>query len=147
LGYADTGVPGGPPTLRKGATDAKTGGAVTRLQQQLTNAGFDVGPKGIDGVYGTDTAAAVRQVEKQYRLPTQDRGVAGTQVQAALAGNDRMRIVADTRRRFGAPLPGPSPLMGYPNVGQIPGAPPTLKGDLAARFHRFVGRLCRYEAE
>ena len=69
LGYADTGgPPGGPPTLRKGATDARTGGAVTRLQQQLTAAGFDVGPKGSMAVTVRTPQAAVRQVEQQYGL-------------------------------------------------------------------------------
>lgn len=100
---------GMPRVLRKGATDAKTGGAVTRLQQQL--AAVPGGPPvAVDGKYGPQTEAAVRAVEKQYRLPTQDRGVAGPQVQAALAGNERLRTVTDTRQRFGDPLaPGGAP--------------------------------------
>jgi len=70
-------------TLRKGATDAQTGGAVTRLQRQLADAGINPGP--VDGKYGRQTAAAVRQAERQFNLPTRDRGVAGPQVQTALA--------------------------------------------------------------
>jgi peptidoglycan hydrolase-like protein with peptidoglycan-binding domain len=94
LGYADTDVPGGPPrVLRKGSTDAKTGGAVTRLQQQLADAGFDIGPHGVDGKFGKDTAAAVREFERSAKLKVERSGVAGPQVQATLPGVARSRNI------------------------------------------------------
>ncbi len=89
---------GQPPTsatLRKGMT----GPNVTQLQQQLADAGLYKGK--IDGSFGPQTAAAVRAAETTYGL-NRDRGVAGPQVQAALAGGPTRDITST----FGMMPPG-----------------------------------------
>ncbi len=64
-----------------------SGPEVAKLQQRLTDLGFNPGP--IDGTFGKNpatsrTAAAVRAAEIKYGLPTRDSGVAGPQVLSAL---------------------------------------------------------------
>lgn len=65
------------PTLRRKAR----GDAVRRLQQALTDLGFDPGP--VDGVYGSKTESAVRAYQRSRGL-TAD-GVCGSRTWAALA--------------------------------------------------------------
>ena len=59
-----------------------TGNDVKALQQQLQAAGYDIGKSGADGVYGSATAAAVKQFQKDNGLAVD--GVAGANTQTAL---------------------------------------------------------------
>ena len=52
-----------------------TGREVAKLQEALAAAGYDVGNAGADGVYGKDTAAAVKQYQKDHGLAVD--GIAG----------------------------------------------------------------------
>ena len=52
-----------------------TGREVAKLQEALAAAGYDVGSAGADGVYGKDTAAAVKQYQKDHGLAVD--GIAG----------------------------------------------------------------------
>jgi peptidoglycan hydrolase-like protein with peptidoglycan-binding domain len=65
--------------LRSGAR----GSNVTQLQSQLQNLGYDVGTTGADGIFGRNTAAAVRQFQQDYGL--QVDGIAGDQTMSALS--------------------------------------------------------------
>ena len=58
-------------TLRNGST----GSDVKKLQQTLIEAGYNVGSTGADGVYGKNTAAAVKQYQKDNGLAVD--GIAG----------------------------------------------------------------------
>ncbi len=51
-------VPSGFP-IRRGSTDAKTGGAVSKVQKWLKDKGAVLGPSGIDGIDGAYTTAAI----------------------------------------------------------------------------------------
>ena len=53
-----------PTILRKGSS----GDAVARLQQQLIEAGYDVGPDGADGKYGNNTFRAVVAFQEDHGL-------------------------------------------------------------------------------
>ena len=61
------------PTLRR----ESKGPYVTKMQTELKQRGYDLGPYGIDGDYGKATEAAVRQFQKDWGL-TQD-GICGPQ--------------------------------------------------------------------
>jgi len=63
-------------TLRIGSS----GNSVKTLQQQLKSAGFD--PKGVDGQFGANTAAAVKAFQKAKGLTVD--GLAGSQTLTAL---------------------------------------------------------------
>jgi peptidoglycan hydrolase-like protein with peptidoglycan-binding domain len=65
------------PSLRAGAGPRD---AVQELQQLLAAAGFD--PKGVDGVFGNDTAAAVKAFQASRQLDVD--GVVGTRTWSAL---------------------------------------------------------------
>lgn len=56
------------------------GDEIKKLQQQLTDAGYD--PKGIDGIYGNNTAAAVKAYQQANNLTVD--GIAGTQTLGSL---------------------------------------------------------------
>jgi len=73
------------PILRSGDSDATTGGAVTILQQALTNlaannADFD--PQGVDGQFGSNTETAVRAYQAARRLGID--GIVGANTWAAI---------------------------------------------------------------
>lgn len=58
---------------------------VRRVQEALVQAGFSVGPKGLDGRYGADTAAAVRQFQLAVpQLAGRPDAIAGPLTQSAL---------------------------------------------------------------
>lgn len=80
-------------TLRKGMH----GDDVKLLQNKLTEQGFYRGKW--DGIYGKQTAAAVKAAEAAYGLPQERRfGKAGPQVQTALAAHDPMAPINDAER-------------------------------------------------
>lgn len=58
------------------------GEEVKKLQQALINAGYSVGGSGADGVYGNDTASAVRKYQQDNGLSVD--GIAGSQTQGKL---------------------------------------------------------------
>ena len=45
-----------------------TGQKVKELQQDLTKLGYDVGPNGIDGIFGPDTRTAVDEFQADHGL-------------------------------------------------------------------------------
>lgn len=59
-----------------------TGNDVKQLQKQLQAAGYDVGKSGADGVYGSATANAVKQFQKDNGLAVD--GIAGGNTKSAL---------------------------------------------------------------
>ena len=65
-------------TLTKGSTGAD----VKKLQQNLIDKGYDLGPTGADGKYGAKTQAAVTQYQKDNKLTVD--GMAGKQTQGSL---------------------------------------------------------------
>ena len=54
-----------------------SGSEVKKLQQALVDAGYDVGSSGVDGIYGSNTAAAVKQYQQANGLTVD--GIAGNQ--------------------------------------------------------------------
>jgi hypothetical protein len=52
--------------LTKGAT----GPAVVKIQQALVDLGYNLGPSGVDGIYGTYTWNAVKQFKKNGNCST-----------------------------------------------------------------------------
>lgn len=65
-------------TLRRGST----GMDVSTMQTYLTALGYHCGDKGVDGVFGLDTRAAVRAFQKDYNLKID--GICGPKTWAAL---------------------------------------------------------------
>lgn len=61
-----------------------SGDEVRKLQQRLVDEGYSVGKAGIDGKYGNDTAAAVKQYQTSNTLTVD--GIAGPQTQSSLYG-------------------------------------------------------------
>lgn len=59
-----------------------SGSDVEKLQQALIKAGYDVGKTGADGVYGSKTAAAVKQYQKDNGLAVD--GIAGNNTMGSL---------------------------------------------------------------
>ena len=62
-----------------------SGSDVKKLQQALVAAGYDVGKTGADGVFGKNTAAAVKQYQKDNGLAVD--GIAGKNTLGALYGS------------------------------------------------------------
>lgn len=67
-------------TLKSGSK----GDDVKKLQQSLIDAGYNVGSAGADGIYGNNTAAAVKAYQKANGLTVD--GIAGNQTLGALYG-------------------------------------------------------------
>ena len=68
----------GKTTVRKGSK----GDAVKELQTMLLKLGYDLGPCGIDGVFGKATEAAVRSFQSDHRLA--EDGICGAKTWAEL---------------------------------------------------------------
>ena len=66
------------PLLKNGSK----GSDVKKLQQSLINAGYNVGNAGADGIYGANTAAAVKQYQKDNGLAVD--GIAGNNTLGSL---------------------------------------------------------------
>ena len=64
--------------------NGSTGKDVEKLQNALKAAGYDVGSTGADGVYGKNTAAAVKAYQKDHGLAVD--GIAGKNTQGLLYG-------------------------------------------------------------
>jgi len=80
--------------------------AVTRLQEQLASLGYDLGRHGPDGVYGEDTAAAVRAFQRAAGLAVTgkvDAEVTAPQLDAALKAREERAIAIVDRRGLHAP--------------------------------------------
>jgi peptidoglycan hydrolase-like protein with peptidoglycan-binding domain len=61
-----------------------SGSEVKKLQQTLVDAGYDVGQSGADGIFGKNTAAAVKQYQKDNGLAVD--GIAGKNTLGSLYG-------------------------------------------------------------
>ena len=68
-------------TLKNGSS----GSDVKKLQQALVDAGYSVGSAGVDGIYGSATAAAVKAYQKANGLSVD--GIAGNQTLGSLYGS------------------------------------------------------------
>ena len=68
------------PTLRRGSS----GKDVQQLQQILLSLGYDLGPCGVDGVFGRMTQAAVQAFQKARGLTVD--GIVGPLTWAAMEG-------------------------------------------------------------
>lgn len=66
-------------------TQGSSGNDVKKLQQALISKGYDLGSAGADGIYGSQTAAAVRKYQQDNGLSVD--GIAGTQTQSNLYGS------------------------------------------------------------
>lgn len=64
--------------------NGSSGTEVKKLQQSLIDAGYNVGSSGADGIYGSNTAAAVKQYQQDNGLTVD--GVAGEQTLGKLYG-------------------------------------------------------------
>lgn len=64
--------------------NGSSGSDVKKLQQELINAGYNVGKTGADGIYGANTAAAVKQYQKDHGLTVD--GIAGKNTQGSIYG-------------------------------------------------------------
>ena len=69
------------PLLKSGST----GSDVKKMQQELINAGYNVGKTGADGIYGANTTAAVKQYQKDHGLTVD--GIAGQNTMVSLYDN------------------------------------------------------------
>lgn len=65
-----------------------SGKDVEKLQQALIKAGYNVGNTGADGVYGSKTAAAVKQYQKDHGLSVD--GIAGNNTMGSLYSTPQM---------------------------------------------------------
>lgn len=74
--------------LREGSS----GGSVKDLQKALQKAGYDVGKSGADGIFGTDTAKAVKQYQQDNGLAVD--GIAGKNTLNALATTETASALA-----------------------------------------------------
>jgi len=72
----------GDESLRYNSGDYMTGKNVKKVQESLVSLGYDVGQKGIDGIYGQDTENAVTQFQKDNNLIAD--GIAGAKTKNAL---------------------------------------------------------------
>lgn len=77
-------------TLRNGST----GGEVKAMQNRLISAGYDLGSSGADGVYGSKTAAAVKQYQKDNGLTVD--GIAGNQTLGSLYSSNGKKTTTPT---------------------------------------------------
>lgn len=68
------------PTLKNGSN----GSDVKKLQQALVDKGYDVGAKGVDGIYGANTAAAVKKYQTDNKLKID--GIAGNETLGHIYG-------------------------------------------------------------
>lgn len=98
------------PLLKSG----DSGPSVERLQQELTQHGLYLGD--VDGIYGAETAAAVRSLQRQQGLTVD--GIAGVETWQALASLSGVMPLP-------APLLRPDLLMLNPLVVAAPPPPPS----------------------
>ena len=96
---------------------------VKKMQQALESAGYSVGSAGIDGIYGPDTAAAVRRYQQAKKL--QVDGIAGDETLGSLYGSDPAE---DTPA---SPVPDPA-VPGYSAEGYDPDGDAAYMQALAA---------------
>ena len=71
-----------------------SGSDVEKLQQALIKAGYNVGNTGADGVYGSKTAAAVKQYQKDHGLSVD--GIAGNNTMGSLYSTPQMNNALST---------------------------------------------------
>ena len=72
-----------------------SGSDVKKLQQALVDAGYNVGSTGVDGVFGKNTAAAVKQYQKDNGLAVD--GIAGKNTLGALYGSGTTKTTTGTK--------------------------------------------------
>ena len=84
------------------------GDDVKRLQQALIDKGYDVGSAGADGIYGAQTAAAVKRYQQAQGLTVD--GIAGTQTQSNLygTGSGKQASVSQAQPATGQRMTGTS---------------------------------------
>lgn len=84
--WSDWGLPkgmgGDVPVTHKTIKKGSTGPDVVLCQQDLIQLGYDLGPKGADGIFGTKTDAAVRAFQGSVGLPAD--GIVGKKTWSAL---------------------------------------------------------------
>ena len=90
-------------TLRTGST----GTDVKKLQVALGDAGYYVGAAGADGIYGKDTAAAVKQYQKDNGLTID--GIAGTNTLGSLYGTTTTPASTTDTAKEAAKVPQTTP--------------------------------------
>ncbi len=73
-----------------------SGSDVKKLQQTLTAAGYDVGETGADGVFGKNTAAAVKEYQQDNGLAVD--GIAGKNTLGALYGTGAKATAGTTKQ-------------------------------------------------
>lgn len=100
------------------------GSDVSELQQHLETLGYSVGSAGVDGVYGPDTAAAVRSFQQDHGLAAD--GIYGPLTTAAMAAA-LTNPSGNGTTAPASPEYGPAnPLVGPPAAGTgstLPGGP------------------------
>lgn len=98
------------PTAKKGDKN----GNITLIQMSLNNRGYDIGPGGIDGIFGNDLLAAVKEFQKDIGMPVPN-GIVGPKTWKALQESKVIKIKSEpipvTINHVPAsnPIPEPAP--------------------------------------
>lgn len=79
------------PTAKKGDKN----GNITLIQMNLSNRGYDIGPGGIDGVFGNDLLAAVKEFQKDIGMPVPN-GIVGPKTWKALQESKVAKIKSES---------------------------------------------------
>lgn len=107
------------PTAKKGDKN----GNITLIQMNLSNRGYDIGPGGIDGVFGNDLLAAVKEFQKDIGMPVPN-GIVGPKTWKALQESKVIKIksepVSVTNNHVPASDPIPEPAQTTVPVMAIP---------------------------
>ena len=127
------GMGGDVPVTHKTIKKGSTGPDVVLCQQDLIFLGYDLGPKGADGIFGTKTDAAVRAFQGSKGLK-QD-GIVGKDTWAALDA-----AVASASGSTGGTASGAA-------ASQDSGSTPETPATTPQRFTVHIPHLQRYEAE
>lgn len=83
-------------SIYKTLQNGSSGSEVKKLQQALMDAGYNVGKTGVDGIYGSETAAAVKAYQKANNLTVD--GIAGDQTLGNLYGGSTATSAATTSK-------------------------------------------------
>jgi len=88
------------PTARKGDKN----GNITLIQMNLNNRGYDIGPGGIDGVFGNDLLSAVKEFQKDIGMSVPN-GIVGPKTWKALQESKVVKIKSEPASD---PIPEPA---------------------------------------
>lgn len=94
-------------------TNGSKGTDVKKLQQALVNAGYSVGKSGVDGIYGSSTAAAVKAYQKANGLSVD--GIAGNKTLSSLYGSSKTSSTSSSSTASSSAKSSTTPSLSYNN--------------------------------